>query len=189
MRDAVLLVDVLNDFRHADGERLLASFRQRGERLEAFVAAARRAGTAIVYANDNFGTWDGDGRALVERALDGPGGRVIERFAPKRGDALVLKPRYSAFDHTPLELVLGDLGAERLLMAGAATEMCVAQTAIDGREIGFKISVVEDACASVDPEMERVALDYLERVVGVWRVRSSEIATELGRGAAASAPP
>ena len=51
-------------------------------------------------------------------------------------------------------------------MAGAATEMCVAQTAIDGREIGFKISVLADACASVDDRLERISLEYLETVVG-----------------------
>ena len=29
VRDALLLVDVIQDFRHEDGERLLASFRRR----------------------------------------------------------------------------------------------------------------------------------------------------------------
>ena len=33
MQDALLLVDVVNDFRHEDGGALLASFRQRQPRL------------------------------------------------------------------------------------------------------------------------------------------------------------
>jgi nicotinamidase-related amidase len=44
--------------------------------------------------------------------------------------------------------------------------MCVAQTAIAARERGFKVSVLVDACATVDERMEEISLDYLENVVG-----------------------
>jgi nicotinamidase-related amidase len=48
----------------------------------------------------------------------------------------------------------------------------VAQTAIDARELGFKVSVLAQACATVDERLERVALEYLEAVAGVFVVRS-----------------
>jgi nicotinamidase-related amidase len=62
--------------------------------------------------------------------------------------------------------VLRELAIERILLAGTATEMCVAQTAIAARELGFKVSILAPACACVDELDERVALAYLERVVG-----------------------
>jgi nicotinamidase-related amidase len=34
------------------------------------------------------------------------------------------------------------------------------------RELGFKVTVLADCCATLDPELERIALTYLERVVG-----------------------
>jgi nicotinamidase-related amidase len=49
--------------------------------------------------------------------------------------------------------------------------MCVAQTAIDGRELGFQITVLADACSAVDAVNADVALRYLEHVVGA-RVES-----------------
>jgi nicotinamidase-related amidase len=55
---------------------------------------------------------------------------------------------------------------DRVLLAGAATEGCVVQTAIDGRELGFKITVLWNACASPEERLEQVALTYLEEVVG-----------------------
>ena len=76
------------------------------------------------------------------------------------------KPRYSAFDHTPLAIMLDELEIERVLLAGAATEMCVVQTAIDARELGLKVTILASACASVDPEDEAIALAYAERVAG-----------------------
>ena len=166
MKDALLLVDVLNDFRHEDGERLLEAFRERHDGMVRAVRRAREGGVPVVYAQDNRGVWDGDGPRLVQEALDGPGAELLESLAPAEGESLVVKPRYSAYDKTPLELVLRGLDVERLLLAGAATEGCVAQTAIDARELGFKVTVLADACATVDERIEQVALDYLENVVG-----------------------
>lgn len=166
MKDALLLVDVLNDFEHEDGERLLSSFRERHDGMVRALGRARGEDVPVVYANDNYGVWDGDRQRLVRQALDGRGGDLLEALAPGEDDPFVVKPRYSAFDKTPLELILSDLETERLLLAGASTEGCVAQTAIDARELGFKISVLADACATVDERVERVALDYLEAVVG-----------------------
>jgi nicotinamidase-related amidase len=172
VKDALLLVDVLNDFEHEDGERLMASFRARHEGMVRALGRARREDVPVVYANDNYGVWDGDRRRLVQQALDGRGGDLLEALAPSEDDAFVVKPRYSAFDKTPLELILRERETERLLLAGASTEGCVAQTAIDARELGFKVTVLADACATVDERVEQVALDYLEGVVGVRIERS-----------------
>jgi nicotinamidase-related amidase len=156
----------VNDFRHEDGEQLLASFRERHGGLVAALEAARSADTPVIYANDNDGIWDGDASRLVREAVHGLGGELVAAIAPQEGDRFVVKPRYSAFDHTPLELILRDLEIERILLAGTATEGCVTQSAVDAREHGFKVSVLVDACATNDERLERIALEYLEEVVG-----------------------
>jgi nicotinamidase-related amidase len=167
VNDVLLLVDVINDFRHEDGERLLASFRRRHTGLVAALESARARQIPVVYANDNVGVWNGDAPGQVRRAIDeGRGGELIAAIAPRPEDRFVIKPRYSAFDSTPLELLLRELEVERILLAGAATEMCVVQTAIAARELGFKVSILVDACASVDEREEKIALDYAESVVG-----------------------
>jgi nicotinamidase-related amidase len=173
VKDALLLVDVINDFAHEDGDRLLESFRARHEGLIGALENARAERVPVVYANDNFGVWDGDGPRLVRQALEGHGSELVEAVAPQDDDAFVVKPRYSAFDHTPLELILRDLEVDRLLLAGTSTEGCVAQTAIDARELGFKVTVLADACATVDERIERIALEYLEAVGGVRIERSA----------------
>ena len=168
MRDALLLVDVLNDFEHEDGEKLLESFRSRHDGFVAALERARADGLTVVYANDTYGDWRGNGPALVQRALGGRGGELVEAIAPDENDCFVVKPRYSAFDHTPLELILREREVERLLLGGMSTEGCVAQTAIDARELGFKITVLAKACATIDERIEQVALEYLEQVAGAF---------------------
>ena len=131
------------------------------------LARAREQKTPVVYVNDHHGRWDGDARGLLEEALGGDGGDVISELAPRPGEPFLLKPRYSAFDHTALGLLLRQLEIERLLLAGGATEACIVQSGIDARELGFKVTVLADACATVDERIERVALEYLEAVAGV----------------------
>ena len=175
MSDVLLLVDVVNSFRHEDGELLAASFRQRFPALRSLVDAARAAGVPIVYANDNWGVWDSDSGRLLAEARDGLAGELVEQIAPRDGDRVVVKPRYSAFKATPLELVLRELGATRILLAGTATEMCVTQTAVDARDSGYKVSVIAEACSTVNEDNERLAFDYLERVVGAHLHAAGEV--------------
>ena len=168
MSDALLLVDVVSDFRHEDADALLASYRARHGALVEALETARARDVPVIYANDNFGDWHGNAARLVQEAIDhGRGGDLVAAIAPRDDDLFVVKPRYSAFDHTPLVLLLRDLNVERILLAGAATEMCVIQTSIDAREEGFKVSILAAACASVDERMERLALEYAESIVGV----------------------
>ena len=169
VNDALLVVDVVNDFCHDDGDQLLASFTVRQPRLRERLASAR--GTIpVIYANDDWGRFDADAPSLVREAIEhGRAGQLVAEVAPQEGDRIVLKPRYSAFDATPLEILLRQLKTERLLLAGMATERCVTQTAIAARELGFLVTVLTDACAAVDEELERLSLEYLERVVGVRR--------------------
>jgi nicotinamidase-related amidase len=171
--DALLLVDVLKDFRHEDGDALLESYRHRHPALVALLEEARARGLPVVYANDR-GEHTTPEDVLREAVEEGKAGELVAEVAPLDGEPVVLKDAYSAFAATGLRDVLAGLGVERLLVAGAATEMCVFQTALDAQAAGFDVSVRGDASASVDDENERIALDYLERVLELDVVRVSE---------------
>jgi nicotinamidase/pyrazinamidase len=51
---------------------------------------------------------------------------------------------------TELETVLRERGAERLVIAGLATDYCVKFTALDAVELGFETALVLDACRGVE---------------------------------------
>ena len=170
--DAVLVVDVLNDFGHEDGMKLLASFRERAPAMAESIRSARASGIPVVYVNDDHDRWDSDAPRLARDAAGGKGGDVVAALLPRPGDAVLLKHRYSAFDHTSLEILLESLRIERILLVGGATEGCIVQTAIDAREHGLKASIIADACATTDPALEAVALRYAEQVGGIRVVRS-----------------
>jgi nicotinamidase-related amidase len=165
--DALLVVDVFNTFEHDDAERLLASFRDRGAAMARTIETARETDVPVIYVNDDRDRWDSDAPALVRAAADGPGGDVLRDLLPRPGDHVLLKHRYSAFDHTALDLLLESKSAERVVVVGAATEGCVVQTALDARELGLKATILAGACATTDEELEETALRYARDVGGI----------------------
>jgi nicotinamidase-related amidase len=164
---ALLLIDVINDFEHEDGEQLFEHALPASERIAALAQRARDAGIPVVYVNDNFGHWRDDFDAVVAHC-GRPGARgreVVERLKPNDEDFFVLKPKHSAFFATSLETLLAHLGTETLVLAGYAGDICVLATAIDAHMRGYDLIVPTDATASVDPEDTEYALAYVRRVL------------------------
>jgi nicotinamidase-related amidase len=166
MHDALLLVDVFDDFEHEDGDVLKESFRATLSVLLKLIEAARHARVPVIYANDRHGRWHGDPRRFLAELDMAAGDGMAVGLIPEPEDAFFFKDHYSAFGHTALDVLLAELGTDRVFVAGMSLEGCVTQTAIDARERGLLVTVVEPACARIDEKGAEVAVDYLRRVVG-----------------------
>src|SRR2546430_11422834 len=134
MNEALVGFDAFRAFEHGAGGVRLASCRGRLPARRGALARGHADDTPVIYVNAHHGRWDGDARGLLEEALGGHGGDVISQLAPRPAEPFLLKPRYSAFDHTALELLLRELEVERLLLAGRATQACIVQSGIAARE-------------------------------------------------------
>lgn len=161
---ALLLIDVINDFEHEDGARLLDHAAPASERIAALARKARVAGVPVIYVNDNFGRWRDDFEALVAHALGSPGRPVAENLKPEPTDFFILKPRHSAFFESSLETLLTQLETETLVLTGFAGDICVLATAMDAHMRGYQVVIPSDGVASVEPEHSEAALAYARRV-------------------------
>jgi nicotinamidase-related amidase len=149
------------------------------------VRAARRASALkrrlaksripAIYANDNFGHWESDIRAIVETCIarGGAARELAQIMMPEPEDRSVLKPRHSAFFGTPLEFLLGDLGAKRLIITGLTSDSCVMFTSHDAYLRGYRIWVPSDCVAAAKPQFTREALEHIARVLKGSTVRST----------------
>jgi nicotinamidase-related amidase len=168
---ALLLVDVLKDFEHEDGDRLLADFREHHGALVRALAKARAAGRLVAYANDAPESEDASAEEIVRRAVEGRAGELVRDLVPAPDELFVVKAGYSGFHGTDLDERLRGRGATAFDLAGTATEMCVFQTATDAVRLDFEVTVLANACASVDHRHAALALEYLEQVLGIHVVR------------------
>ena len=165
---ALLLVDVINDFEFPDGAALLERALPAAEAIARLKVEARRVGSPVIYANDNFGDWQRDFGGLVRHVLEGGvrGEPVARLLEPSEGDHVVLKPMHSAFHQTPLERLLGHLEVERLVIAGFTTDYCVLFTSMDAYMRDFGLTIPSDCVAATRPEHTEEALRYAARALG-----------------------
>lgn len=149
-RSALLIVDMVSDWRFPDGERLLPRALAIAPRIAALKRRCRAAGWPTIYANDNRGRWRSDLRRLVAESIEAGGraARLTQLLAPDGDDYFVIKPRHSAFHATPLEFLLGHLGVRRLVVTGVATDQCVLATVADAHMREFAVAVPRDCVAA-----------------------------------------
>src|SRR4051794_12066033 len=128
---ALIVIDLINDYQHADAEQLIPSVRAALPGIRGLVDRARSEKVPVIYVNDNFGRWRSDRADLVQTALDGPHRDLVEPIRPDEDDMFVVKARHSIFFQTPLEYLLAQEGVRRLVLCGQATEQCVLYSALD----------------------------------------------------------
>ncbi|QSQ26638.1 cysteine hydrolase [Pyxidicoccus parkwayensis] len=190
---ALLIIDVINDLEFPGGERVLPWALRMVERLGPFARRMRGAGVPVIYVNDNFNHWRSNFRDVYRHCTRaGSRGRVVARaLRPQAQDYFILKPKHSAFFATSLVPLLEHLGTKRLLMAGIATNLCVFFSAHDAHMHEYDITVLSDCCCAESDMDHDLALDQLQRFLGVRVCRADEVRSERGpkRGARVPATP
>jgi len=160
---ALLLIDVINDFDFPRAVALLRYARPAARRIAALTERARRRRIPVIYANDNFGRWRSDFRQQIEHCMaEGRHGRrIVELLKPENDDYFVLKPMHSAFFSTTLEVLLERLHVRRLILTGFAADICVLYTANDAYMRDFEVAVPADCVASETIRQYRFALEHM----------------------------
>jgi nicotinamidase-related amidase len=174
---ALLIVDMISDWRFPDAGKLLPQAAAIAPRIAALKQRCRRAGVPVIYANDNRGQWRSDFRQVVERSLHagGDGARVTELLLPDDDDYFVLKPKHSAFFGTPLDLLLQHLKAFRLFVTGVASDQCVVTTAVAARMHDYEVRVPRDCVASQTAGRNRRAIEHFESALDIRTTPSERI--------------
>lgn len=163
---ALLLVDVINDFEFPDSDELLANALPLVHEIAALRSRAEQAKIPIIYANDNFGKWRSDFRAIVQHCLhEGKGRKFTAQLTPGADHYFILKPRHSAFFSTSLEILLRSLGVDSVILAGLAGNNCILFTANDAYLRKLNVIVPEDCVASNSQEDNMQALGLMKKIL------------------------
>ena len=92
------------------------------------------------------------------------GVEIIGELRPKPGEFEVVKPRWSGFDHTPLELLLKRLEVKRVVICGLQTPNCVRTTAFDAVAYDYDTVLVKDCTAAASEEIHVHNLYDMEQI-------------------------
>lgn len=144
MKNALILVDIQNDYFPGGRNELVGS--------EAALANARtaldcfrRRGLPLCHVQ-HISLQPGATFFLPD--TEGIG--IRDEVRPEAGEKVVVKHKPDSFLDTDLQEYLASVGAERLVVCGMMTHMCIDTTVRSARARGYDIILLHDACATKD---------------------------------------
>jgi ureidoacrylate peracid hydrolase len=153
--------------------------------MQRIQAACRAAGIEVLYTTIESLTEDGRDRSLDYRisGLHVPkgswDGRVIDAIAPAEDEMVFAKTSSSVFISTNIDYVLRNLGVRSLMIAGVLTDQCIDSAVRDACDLGYLVTTVTDACATLSQERHDWSL---RNAAGYSRHRTSvQLVEEIER--------
>lgn len=109
-----------------------------------------------------YKTWLEGGKALSEEwpeSADYP-----EQFRVLPGDRHIVKPRFSAFFQTTLDMMLRRLRVDTVILAGTTTPNCIRTTMYDALSLEYNSIVISDCTSSATEEIQQSNLRDMKNI-------------------------
>lgn len=176
-KTALLVLDMQNDLAHPDGKigahGIAKVVEERGlaQKIRRVQDAMRAKGWPVVFVRVGFRADYGDALSQSARlarlkasgaCITGTWGtEILEEIAPRPDELIYTKRAVSPFFNTGLLTWLRHHDVDTLALTGIYTHMVVDSAARYGDDSGFVVKVLEDCCASPDPELHRIEVEKI----------------------------
>ncbi len=168
MKQALLIIDMQNGFLQPQSPLCIRGALATVPACARVISACRAAGVPVIFINRAYRA-DGSDVELTRRQVWARGGKPLTpgstgplsvenppEFGRASGDYEIIKPRYSAFFQTPLDLLLRRLGVDTVVLTGTTTPNCIRTTCYDAISLDYRVVVVEDCCSSNTEAIQQV---------------------------------
>jgi nicotinamidase-related amidase len=143
---ATLVVDLQNEYLPT-GKLPLSGIDAALGNAARVIAAARAQGERVVHIRHES--------AKPGAPIFAPGTeavQIVPQVAPAAGEPVVVKNYPNSFRDTDLKQLLDAEGIEQLVVIGAMSHMCIEATTRAAADLGYPVTVVHDACATLPLE-------------------------------------
>jgi nicotinamidase-related amidase len=180
----LIVVDMQNYFVHPDGDSNLDDGERIVPALMRLIAQCRKVGVPVLFTQHAhkkdksdlgiLGDWWGS--AIIEGTWEA---EIYEGLRPKKGEVVVRKNRYSAFQGTGLGAKLRRMGIEDVIITGVMTNICCETTAREAFMHDFRVFFLADGTATVGDHMQLATLRNLAYAFAVVKT-VEQVIKELG---------
>ena len=103
--------------------------------------------------------------------------KILEDLMPMENEIVFPKTSSSVFHSTSIDYVLRNLGTKQLVICGCLTDQCVDHAVRDAADLGYLVTLVDDASATMSSKRHE---NSLSSVAGYCRIaKTKEILDEL----------
>ena len=154
--------------------------------MQKIQTACRAGQVEVMYTVIESLTKDGRDRSLDYKITgfnvprDSWDAQVLEAIAAAEDEILLSKTSSSVFISTNIDYVLRNLGTRYLVVAGFLTDQCIESAVRDACDLGYLVTLVTDACATLSAERHQNSLNAIK---GYCRqITAQEFLNELFAG-------
>ncbi|MGK2940157.1 MAG: cysteine hydrolase family protein [Immundisolibacter sp.] len=154
---ALLIIDMQNDFVLPGGPAAVAGAPATVPNIRRVLEKFRVGGWPVFHLIRHYRP-DGSDVELFRRDafMQGPayllpgstGARIVAELTPQPGEQVIVKPRFSAFMGTALDLVLRRRGVRQLVVCGTQYPNCIRATVMDAVCLDYAVTLVTDATSA-----------------------------------------
>ena len=166
--NALIVVDMLNDFVDEKGALYCGqSAREIIPFVKSRVEACRTGECLVIYLQDSHAEDDKEFEKFPPHSVTGTWGHeIIPELAPKEGDIVIQKRRYSGFFETQLGDLLEKHQIQDVEVVGVCTNICVMDTVGDLANRDLNVTVPKAGVADFDQEFHEFALNRMDKIYG-----------------------
>ena len=166
-RYALVVIDMQRGFLDASSPLFIPGAADTVPACARAIDCCHRAGVPVVFAvrhyradgsdveRARYDVWARGGRPLSETCPPSMSDAWPEEFHRADTDYVIVKPRFSAFFHTELDLILRRLGVRTLYLTGTTTPNCIRTTCYDGLSLDYNVGILTDCCSSNSEEIQQ----------------------------------
>lgn len=149
-KQALIVVDIQNDYFPA-GRWPLVGVEAAADNAARIIAGFRAVGDLVVHIRHEFTTAD-----APFFAPGSEGAQLHPKVLNRSDEPVVLKHHINSFRETELEAILDQHGIDELVVVGNMSHMCVHGITRAAVDLGYPVTVIHDACATLDLEFNGV---------------------------------
>lgn len=175
-KSAMIVIDMEKGFVEAESAHCIRTAKATIPACSTALEIAREKGIPVFFVNriyrangsdveaTRYHSWIQGGRAMTPGSTGCCSYEMPEGMIPQFGDYTLIKPRWSAFFQTELDLILRRLRVETVILIGTTTPNCVRTTCYDAVSLDYNVIVLPACCSSQTEEIQRSNLEDMERI-------------------------
>ncbi len=108
--------------------------------------------------------WKAGGGTMAPGSTGINSEELAEGLMAEPSDYQIIKPRWSGFFQTELDLILRRLQIETVVLIGTTTPNCVRTTCYDAIALDYETIIIEQCCSSQTEEIQRANMEDMEHI-------------------------
>ncbi|MFO2464507.1 cysteine hydrolase [Pseudomonas sp. 15FMM2] len=151
-KQALILIDIQNDY-FPQGKWPLDGVEAAADKAQQLLQTFRQAGDTVIHVRHEF---ESDEAPFFTPGSEGA--HLHPKVLNENNEPVVLKHSVNAFRATNLRELLEQRSITELVVVGSMSHMCIDGVVRAAADMGYKVTVIHDACATRDLEFNGMTI-------------------------------